>query len=240
MRRSWSDAMTLVVVGGCALLLGACTWTTDPSAISSSTDAPPGTAKAPDATRSVQQTPKDGRDHVRLLVDPNGLDIAAFGDAEATVIAAITRRLGEPDSDTARLSNGETWQICGARRTRVVRWGEFSAVFSDGPTEHGSAGYRHFLTWSLWGRSRMTPVATAAGVGIGSTIPDLRKAYGSRLLLHSAEARGTDELSEPSLLADRAFTTTAFDVGDRANPTLSGEFFEGRLVGLNAGHICFH
>jgi hypothetical protein len=177
---------------------------------------------------------------VRLFLDPNGLDIAAFGDAEAAVIAAVTRRLGEPDNDTARLSNGETWGICGASRTRVVRWGEFSAVFADGPTQHGPAGYRHFLTWSLWGRSRTTPVATAAGVGIGSTIPDLRKVYGSRLLLHSAKARGTDERSEPWLLADPSFTTTAFDVGDSTNPTLSGEFFEGRLVGLNAGHICFH
>lgn len=73
------------------------------------------------------------------------------------------------------------------------------------------------------------PVATAAGVGIGSTIPDLRKVYGSRLRLHSAKARGTDELAEPSVLADTSFTTTAFDVGDRANLTLSGEFFEGRL-----------
>jgi hypothetical protein len=119
-----------------------------------------------------------------LVLDPNGFDLARFGDPPPGVIAALTDRLGKPDADTGwrpspllpACIGGEPQQV------RAMRWGGLRVYFSDAATDYAPKGTPHFNGYwlqhaAMVGRAR---IATAAGITIGSTVAQLKAAYGAR------------------------------------------------------------
>jgi hypothetical protein len=119
-----------------------------------------------------------------LVLDPNGFDLARLGDPPQGVIAALTRRLGTPDADTGWRSSPLLPACVGGepRRVRAVRWGGLRVYFSDGATDYGPKGTPHFNGYWLQDAARVGQVrlATAAGITIGSTVAQLKAAYGAR------------------------------------------------------------
>ncbi len=111
------------------------------------------------------------------LLSPEGIGVARFGQAQARVVEALTALLGKP-----------AWQgpntACGPRYNEV-EWGELVAEFRLGSL----SGYRYLNgEWPLTtpgspsGPSSSQPhapyLATAKGISLGSTLGEVRAAYG--------------------------------------------------------------
>jgi len=159
----------------------------------------------------------------RLVLDPEGLGVARFGDSPDLVIAAVTRVLGKPRSDTGWKPRGEVYGVCPGTRTRAVTWGQFTALFTDGPTRHGPAGTEHFFLWSVQGSAKATPAATAAGIGLGSTIAEVRRAYPGRVRAWEADLPGG---------------LPGFGVGPKDQLSFAGSLTNGRVTHLEGGTYC--
>lgn len=107
-----------------------------------------------------------------IVLGPLGLGVVDFGVEAATALAALEARLGPPvdDRPLGSCPSGEV--------DRVVQFAELSVLVDvAGDTER-------FVAWDLGapstGRPRLT---TADGIGIGTSLAELRSVYGDRLRL---------------------------------------------------------
>jgi hypothetical protein len=185
----------------------------------------PGAVAEPTTTTAPPAGGGPGAGAAPLILAPDGLSNARFGAAPDAVIAAVSGRLGAPSADTGWKPRGEVFGVCPGKRTRAVTWGgQFSVLFSDGPTRFGRAGREHFFLWSVEGTTRQTPVVTAAGVGLGSTLAEVREAYpASRVRTWEPETPGG---------------LPGFSVGPEERPTLAGLLTDRRVSHLEAGVYC--
>ena len=159
-----------------SLLAGACagdgdelsrrepTSTTAPAATSTTVPAPP--TSAPPATVPVP---------AQVVLAPDGLGIVAFGDDSETVLAALAGVLGPPvdDRPLGSCPSGEA--------DRLVQFAELAVLFGGG----------RFVAWDVGPASgALPPLATAEGIGVGSSVAELRTAYGQRLRLDPEDPFG--------------------------------------------------
>ncbi|HVL04165.1 MAG TPA: hypothetical protein VM386_06995 [Acidimicrobiales bacterium] len=107
-----------------------------------------------------------------IVLGPLGLGVVSFGVEAATAFAALEARLGPPvdDRPLGSCASGEV--------DRVVQFAELSVLVDvAGDSER-------FVAWDLGapstGRPRLT---TAEGIGIGTSLAELRSVYGDRLRL---------------------------------------------------------
>jgi hypothetical protein len=123
-----------------------------------------------------------------LLVSSRGIAGVRFGLPRAEAVRELTRRLGRPSR--AMINGG-----CG-RRYSEVAWGHLYVEFRDGRL----SGFRYMQGAWLPGKraSRPTPfgrlrpgLATSTGISLGSTLAQLRTAYGRLTLV------GTDRWQTP-------------------------------------------
>jgi hypothetical protein len=167
-----------------------------------------------------------------LVLDPNGFDVARFGDPPRVVIAALTRRLGRPGADTGwRRTLGLPGPCLGGdpRRLREVRWGGLKVYFGDGATEYGPKGTAHFNGYVLTPEptTARARIATAAGITLGSTVAQLKAAYGARRVM---------------LVQDNPYYGATFAVRAATRTTLFGGLTHltdrGRVTWIQVGAIC--
>lgn len=164
------------------LLLGACSdggeadraRPSDPAP--SSVPAPISTPPAgPDSTVAGSAAP----DPAAVVLSPEGLGNARFGDDGASVLAVLTDLLGPPVDD-------RTLGTCASGDAdRLVQFSELG-VLLDGP-----AGRQQFVGWDVGPPSgALPPLATAEGIGVGSTRLELQNAFGTRLQLDADDPFG--------------------------------------------------
>jgi len=98
------------------------------------------------------------------------------GDAEA-VIAAITQMLGAPDEDDGW--GGGSYAGCPPSETRFLRWAGLVLFFSTGRTYYWDEGHPHFFSYTFnpYPNGDELALTTAAGIGPGSMVDDLRRVY---------------------------------------------------------------
>jgi hypothetical protein len=111
-----------------------------------------------------------------LRLRPDGLGDAVFGADAEGVIAFVATFLGPPTTDSVVDPLQFT---CPGTTLRLVTWGDLTLYFSDSSSV--ASGYLHFFSY-VYGPSFGTQIApfgmrTDAGVVIGSTVADLRRAY---------------------------------------------------------------
>lgn len=140
------------------------------------TTAPPSPSPTPSPTESEQ----------RVVLDQAGLGLAQFGDGPSDVVEALSSRYGTPEEDSNWVpAQGGNFGICPGEVVRRVRWGQVSVLFTDGATGYGAAGSRHLFSYwvSAQGDDPGAELGhgpqTAEGIGVGSTVADVRAAYGS-------------------------------------------------------------
>lgn len=130
-----------------------------PPAVSASASPEATPAAATSATAAAPRLAVEA-EGLRWFLQPSGsARPIAFGSPENEVIASLERLRGSSDQGTN--------ENCGAGPVQVARWPDgLSVIFQDG----------RFVGWGL-GRSASGAIATAAGIGPGSTRAELDAAY---------------------------------------------------------------
>jgi hypothetical protein len=242
------------VVVAAAATRGAARWAAEPDL--QPVSPPPTTRPTPSTTpapavatteRPVTTAPTTSappRAGATVVLRADGLGVAAFGTGEAGAMRALQRRLGAPE-ERGSWTGATPFGTCPGP-VRAARWGRLYVLFTNGPTPYRPAGGWHLFAWQVDALRRTAvdpqyagptpPPAppplrgcsprTAAGVGFGSTVTELRAAYGSRVRVSS----GTPG------------NGYRFTVGQGAAGELSGSLSGGTpratVAGLAAGAVC--
>jgi hypothetical protein len=240
---------------GAVAVRGAARWATQPAlepvrppatgqAVVTTTTTAPATSTTGPITTKVTTTSVPPRPAGTVVLGADGLGLVAFGRADRDVLGALQGRLGLA-AERGSWSGATPFGTCPGP-VRAVRWGRLYVLFTNGPTRYAPAGRWHLFAWQAdtVQRSKGDPQSsgptpptappplrgysprTTAGIGIGSTVAELRAAYGSRLRITS----GTPG------------NTYRFGIGQGAAGELSGSLSGGTpgatVTGLTAGAIC--
>jgi len=132
------------------------------------------TTSAPTTTSTAATTTTVGLTKDSVVLAADGLGAALpFGTNSAHTIQVLIQALGNPDKNTP-LPAG---QPCGA--TRRLQWSNFQVLVNEVVSTAG-AGRPGFAGWFLGAPAATTlPFKTDKGITIGSTVAQLKAAYGT-------------------------------------------------------------
>jgi hypothetical protein len=199
-----------------------------PSTSPPSTGPPPPTTTLREPPSTAPTTGATATAAGDRVLAPGGLrGIAAFGEPQDRVVARLRDRFGAPDEDrTWNQSDIQYFGACPTNRNRFFRWGRLYALFTDGATRYRPAGRWHFFAWYAEGHQAAGSLdpATAAGIRVGSTVAQLRAAYGSAVRT----------FGPPQTPPSDGFVVGGGDL----NGALSNTSSSGRIIQLSAGQIC--
>jgi hypothetical protein len=142
------------------------------------------TGPTPAAT-TASSAPASGT--AAFVLKPDGIGDLAFGAGEAEARAALTKALGPPTFDESLPA-----ESCSTGATRRVSWGDLTVLLGPGP-----GGGLTMVGWT-YGTSEPPPtpaLTTAEGIGVGSTVAQLRAAYGDRVMVSEDTAAGVVRFS---------------------------------------------
>jgi hypothetical protein len=177
-----------------------------------------------------------------VALRPDGLGVVGFGDAEREALDRLRRELGLPD-ETGSWNGATPFGTCPGA-TRAVRWGRLYVLFTNGRTRYAPEGTWHLFAYQVeaFQRSKVDPQysgpqppeppplrgdspKTAAGLGFGSTLAELRGAYGGRLHVSSGLPGPVHRFQ------------VRLDAGELSG-SLSGRTPSATITGLAAGAVC--
>ena len=154
----------------------------------------------------------------------NGVDGSRFGDKFETVMAAMTAAHGEFDDDSMWEDQQSPCEGLGTKERRV-QWGSVVLVFSNGPTEFGSAGVEHLI--SVYSEDAASP--TPANAPDGKALLD-ETVGGLKTRFPDVEIY-TSEITGPSY-------SIKTEGEGKIGGILSGLTDKDSIVSFNAGLIC--
>jgi len=219
--------------------------TTQPATVLPATSMPdPSTVPSSAATPPPTTAPAtSGAPTASIRLRPDGLGVAAFGTAEREAMDRLQRRLGTPD-ERGSWTGATPFGTCPGP-VRAVRWGRLYVLFTNGPTRDAAGGRWHLFAYQVDAtqRTKLDPgysgpnppeppplrgysPRTAAGIGFGSTLAQVRSAYGRRVEV---------SFGEPGMIHRiRIGFGTAGDLWG----SLSGGTPSSTVTGLTAGATC--
>jgi hypothetical protein len=178
------------------------------------------------------------------VLRPDGLGVTAFGAAELDALAALKRRLGPPD-ERGSWNGASPFGTCPGP-VRAVRWGRLYVLFTNGPTRYEAHGRWHLFAYQVDAiqRTAVDPNSsgpapppdppplrgasprTAAGIGFGSTLAELRAAYGDRVTVSGGPPGNVDRFR------------IRLGAGGELHGSLSGSRPAATVTGIAAGAGC--
>ncbi|MGH2556594.1 MAG: hypothetical protein ACRDHO_12875 [Actinomycetota bacterium] len=167
-----------------------------------------------------------------VVLGPVGLGAVKFGADPEAVIDRLNREFGPPDEDSGYIPSFSVFGTCPGEEVRGVRWKSLLVLFTEGATDFGRQGRRHFFEYrdqlfvTSGGSTDSLGLTTAEGVGLGSTVADLRAAYGDRL-----------EIIKHSLPGDVPRFTVEVDTGQLSG-TLTGTTRADSVHAILGGYGC--
>jgi hypothetical protein len=179
-----------------------------------------------------------------VVLRPDGLGVAAFGTTHQQTLNRLRGKLGPPD-ETGSWNGATPFGTCPGD-TRAVRWGRLYVLFTNGPTRYSPDGTWHLFAYQVDAiqRTKVDPQysgptpppdppplrgyspKTAAGIGFGSTLAELRAAYGRRV---------STSFGLPGLV--HRFRVR-FGTAGEFSGSLSGGTPTATITGLAAGAVC--
>jgi hypothetical protein len=180
----------------------------------------------------------------RVELRPDGLGVVGFGTGEREALDRLERRLGAPDERGA-WRGATPFGTCPGS-VRAVRWGRLYVLFTSGPTRYAASGRWHLFTYQVDAvqRTKVDPgysgpppppdppplhgysPRTAAGIGFGSTLAELRRAYGGRLQVG---------VGEPGMVY---WFRVGFGAAGEMFGSLSGGTLSATVTFLAGGAVC--
>jgi hypothetical protein len=141
----------------------------------------------------------------RLILESDGLAVVDFGQGVSETVEAVQARLGPATSDSGWVAARGEYGVCPGTAVRVIRWESLRLYFTDGPTDFGEET-RHFFYYnqSTVSAEVVIDLTTSAGIGLDSTVDELRRAYADRLVVESSIPFGVTfyiEANTPGLLS---------------------------------------
>jgi len=140
----------------------------------------------------------------------DGIGDVRFGTDPEAAIGVISGVLGAPTNDTGWVDAAS--RVCPGNEVRFVSWGDLTMQFSDDTPV--SPGRRHFFAWVFGPPAGVSLVPqgmkTVEGVGIGSTVAELRAAYPAAEIFPADELAGAYSALREGLLA---FLSDTADTG---------------------------
>ena len=200
-------AMTLVVV------TAACTEPKkDKASFSGDVKAPVFTG--PESTEPTTATTALGRRSVILA--PDGLGSLPFGTQAARAMKGMTQAFGRAENITAVPA------AASCEATRIFRWKDFDVVINEASARSG--GTAGLVGWAMGAPAPASlGLKTDKGIGIGSTVAEVRAAYGPAVTVASGPNGPTLEIK----------VATGVISGE-----LDGQSDAGRVKTLRAGVTC--
>jgi hypothetical protein len=211
-----------------------------PTASAPATSTVPATAAKRSPTTAPATT---GAPTASIRLRPDGLGVAAFGAGERDALDRLERRLGAPE-ERGSWAGATPFGTCPGP-VRAMRWGRLYVLFTNGPTRYGADGRWHLFAYQVDATQRTkvdpgdngpTPPEppplrgysprTAAGIGFGSTLAQVRAAYGRRVEVSSGEPGMVHRIR------------VGFGAGGDLSGTLSGGTPRSTVTGLEAGASC--
>ena len=114
-----------------------------------------------------------------LVLRPDGLGDALFGADPDQVVAYVKAVLGAPTADSGWADPFSSFGVCPGTEVRGVTWGDLTLLFSDSSIV--LEGRRHFFSYGYgppFGATvQPAGMRTAEGIGVGSTVGELRYTY---------------------------------------------------------------
>ncbi len=150
-----------------------------------------------------------------LALSATGLGDALFGADADGVLAYVGHILGSPTTDSGWTTPNATGAACPGTTVRFVAFNDLSLFFTD--ESPAASGIRHFASYTYgpaFGTS-ISPfgLATDSGVGVGSTVAQLKAAFPSVVV-----NKATD-ISGPSFIIQAGFF--GFLTGTAATDTVT-------------------
>ncbi len=143
------------------------------------------TTLIPDTDSTTTSTAATGS---RLLVH-DGLGDVPFGVVEAEALPRLIGVLGQQPDDEMTIT-GEMPGGFGGTAVRFVDFGPLTVIFNDSQYAFRDDGEMHFAGWVL-GAPGPPGWVTPQGITVGSSVDELRAAFGDQLSLPSAPAECT-------------------------------------------------
>ena len=219
--------------------------TTRPATVLPATSAPSPSAVPPTVAKPPPTTAPatTGAPLASIRLRPDGLGVAPFGAAEREALDRLERHLGAPD-ERGSWAGATPFGTCPGP-VRAVRWGRLYVLFTKGPTRYAAGGRWHLFAYQVDAtqRTKLDPgysgpnppeppplrgysPRTSAGVGFGSTLAQVRAAYGHRAKV---------SFGEPGMV--HRVRVSFGNAGDLWG-SLSGGTPRSTVTGLAAGAIC--
>jgi hypothetical protein len=160
--------------------------TTGSTAVATTAAPTPTTTSPPTTTAATTSTaPTTTVDPLEsLILGDQGIGPLRMGAEPEAVIGQLAEWLGDPDEDTGWVDSFNQFGTCPGTETRLVRWVSLVTFFTNGATTWAPDDTRHFFHYTQSasaGGGEVLTLRTAKGIALGSSVADLRQAYGSDL-----------------------------------------------------------